>query len=171
MKKGFTLVEILVAVLIMGILVTMAVPQYEKAVEKSRLAEVRTTLKRLYDAKSRVLNNMETTTYNTTSPTFGLENLDFTLACDASTTANSHQMTCSTKDFAYVINPSGTGNNNYVCAVRNKGDYQGVNFLYKGDDVAVGTDNLFCNEGVVAGRCDVYGMASTGSTAFCSVPN
>ena len=171
MKKGFTLVEILVAVLIMGILVTMAVPQYEKAVEKSRLAEVRTTLKRLYDAKSRVLNNMETTTYNTTSPTFGLENLDFTLACDASTTSNSHQMTCSTKDFAYVINPSGTGNNNYVCAVRNKGDYKGVNFLYKGDDVTVGTDNFFCNEGVVAGRCDVYGMASTGSTAFCSVPN
>ena len=177
MKKGFTLVEILVAVLIMGILVTMAVPQYEKAVEKSRMAEVRTVLKRLYDAKMRVLNNMDKETYNTTSPLFGLENLDFTIACNASTTSNGHQMTCSTKDFAYVINPSGTGNENFVCAVRNKGDYKGVNFIYKGDEVAVGTSNFFgtanflCNEGVVAGRCDVYGMASTGSTAFCSVPN
>ncbi len=171
MKKGFTLVEILVAVLIMGILVTMAVPQYEKAVEKSRLAEVRTVLKRLYEAKMRVLSNMEKETYNTTTPPFGLENLDFAIACDASTTSNRHQMSCSTKDFVYVINPSGSGNENYVCAVRSKGDYKGVNFIYKGDEVAVGTTNFFCNEGPVAGRCDVYGMASTGSTDFCSIPS
>ncbi len=50
-KAGFTLIELLVVVLIIGILAAVAVPQYQKAVDKSRMGQALVWAKSLTDAE------------------------------------------------------------------------------------------------------------------------
>ena len=49
-KQAFTLIELLVVVLIIGILASMAMPGYVRAIEKSRSAEAMNMVKNINDA-------------------------------------------------------------------------------------------------------------------------
>ena len=72
-NQAFTLIELLVVVLIIGILAAVAVPQYKKAVLKSRFAQLMPAVKRLADAETAYhLANGEYTT--------DLEQLDFDMS-------------------------------------------------------------------------------------------
>ena len=172
MNKGFTLVEILIAVMITAILVTMAVPIYDKTIEKSRISEARTVLKQVLEAKLRMLDSIDKELYS--SSYFGFENLDFSFPCVSSTSENGHKVTCSSKAFKFVLNPTGSANGstnkatNAVCAVRLGGDNKGTTFLYLGELESNAENAKFlCNDGTSSGGCDAYGLISTGSS-WCS---
>ena len=53
MKRAFTLIELLIVVLIIGILAAAALPQYRKAVLKARATEAMLNLRNIHEAQKR----------------------------------------------------------------------------------------------------------------------
>jgi prepilin-type N-terminal cleavage/methylation domain-containing protein len=64
MKKGFTLIELLVVVLIIGILASIGIPQYFKAVERSRVTEATNAFANIKNSQERFFSRMNVYTNN-----------------------------------------------------------------------------------------------------------
>lgn len=50
-KKGFTMLELLMVIIVIGILASLAIPQYQSFMEKARVAEARNTVSSVKSAQ------------------------------------------------------------------------------------------------------------------------
>ena len=109
MKTGFTLIELLVVVLIIGILAAVALPQYQKAVEKSRMAEAVSLVRTIANANQ--VFYMANGRYATQDE---LELLDIEVPGTVNTTWSNQRI--QTKYFIY--SPSGSSADSLAIAQR-----------------------------------------------------
>jgi len=68
-QRGFTLIELMIAVAIIGILLRLAFPAYQNSVMKSRRADAKTALLDLAQREERYMAT--TNTYTTSAPALG----------------------------------------------------------------------------------------------------
>ena len=102
-NKAFTLIELLVVVLIIGILTAIAVPQYQKAVEKSRISEAITLVRSVANAEKmyHLSNNAYTNDFRDLDINFNIsENTARALGSDF----NLHIWRASTTNVIYAQN-------------------------------------------------------------------
>ncbi|MCM8801489.1 MAG: prepilin-type N-terminal cleavage/methylation domain-containing protein [Candidatus Omnitrophica bacterium] len=77
MKKGFTLLELIVVIIVLGVIMSIALPQYFKVVERSRTSEavnvlgiLRAAQVRYYAQNSAFTNDINDLDVDVTTPTY-----------------------------------------------------------------------------------------------------
>ena len=142
-KQAFTLIELLVVVLIIGILAAAALPQYEKAVEKSKATQAITLLKSIYQAAE---------TYYLENGTWprNLDDLDINVPWTGTVKADTNWAGNARSNDDWSLQLQDSPNHEYqgIFITRLTGKYKGGGFIIakKHESSRVPQDTLLCNE-------------------------
>ncbi|WP_428897851.1 prepilin-type N-terminal cleavage/methylation domain-containing protein [Parelusimicrobium proximum] len=149
MKRGFTLIELLVVVLIIAILAAVALPQYTKAVEKSRATEAMLMVKSLFGAQNRYyLQNDEYTNVMTA--------LDVSIPCNSTGVPGSPgAVTYTCGKYQYVIHQ----NSPNITSIRVGGGLDGYRISMSPEDGIVCYYNISApNAAKLEAFCKSFGI-------------
>ena len=140
-RSAFTLIELLVVVLIIGVLTAIALPQYEKSVEKARATEALNTLMTAVKAcKVYYLANGEYPTK--------FEDLDIQMPGEhKSDPGSSYIDFFETKNWRVALHGKGDIYNEMVAIFRLTGPYKGAAFHYAFNPNGwIEKDQIICSE-------------------------
>ena len=159
-KQAFTLIELLVVVLIIGVLAAVAVPQYQKTVEKSRAAQALTLLKTVGQAFQ--AHHLSSGTWATSFDELSVDipwtgNTHFVPNC-TDTRSNGQWSVC-LEDATGYIN---------LYAGRISGKYKGAYFsIHIAGPTSTNTNPVIrCNERIASGQPFVFDP-SLAAGAYC----
>ena len=151
-KKGFTLMELMAVVMIIGILTSVALPQYRKVVDRSRFTKAQVMAKSMYDSCQRLISEWGVDNYSSvplasSGNRWRMNRLDigseellptgFTLVSDG---------VIAGAGFQYALQ-----NDCSVNITQTAGNYPGTTMSYDGQ-------NFYNCQDAGSGACDIYNV-------------
>lgn len=166
-NKGFTLIEILVVVLIVGILVAIALPKYQTAVDKASFAELNLVARSLANAQE--VYHLGTGTYTT-----NLFDLDIKFPVEGIQDVNINAS--NQPQYSYVKTSKADLNNNCVYYLKNSENFPGETHCEALKDneratrlcASLGGERI---PGSLTDNYNTYVLSGTGSGVSSSVVN
>ncbi len=159
-KNGFTLVEMLAVVLIVGILMTVAVPQYRRTIQRTRATEAIAMLKVLADSAERLATSHGSKTLADFASSHGsvynfsrldmIDTSQYDQRCSFASSGT--EMQCDY--FTYTLNSDGS-----IDALQTNPN-TGVTLTIYPDKNPVETDYITCSESSGTYYCDLYGYGT-----------
>ena len=146
-KKGFTLIELLVVVLIIGILAAVALPQYFKAVEKSRATEALSIMGSISAAMERARLVSKDNQYPAT-----LSSLDIEIADTSGSTVTGNSW--DSNNFDFEVSEAGVPPNGEITATRKGSSGYTLKRNYY-------TGKITCTDTTGSGVASVSGICSS----------